>query len=178
MTERQSSVAKLRGMGYTPADISEQLDMQLATVNSTLKAIYSRKVDENRIIMAREVELNMFDELTAAYLPPALELNKDAASVILQIHDRRSKLMGLEPQKKTVQLGPQVALNFNFSGTAPAYPLDSGPVVEGEAVRTAASPTNTVSGAGRDLPNSSVGDGGAGFISSEPAPPVIEVEAE
>ena len=142
LTQKQSNVAKLRGMGYTPQDIAEHLDMSIEAVNATLKAIYSRKIDENRIVMAREVELDTFDKLTEAYIEPAIGLNKDAAMVILAIHDRRSKLMGLEPQKKQQQLGPQVTLNLSFGGMPSVGLGEAGaptsnpasPIIEGELV--------------------------------------------
>ena len=119
LTSRQSNVAKLRGMGLSVSEIADSLELEPSLVDSTLKTIYSRKVDENRIVMAREVELDRCEQLYEAYEESALKLNKDAAQMCLAIHDRKSKLLGLEaPKAQQAPSGPQVTLNFNFGGEA------------------------------------------------------------
>ena len=121
-------------MGLSVAEIAESLQLEAPSVKATLKGIYSRKVDENRIQMAREVELDRFEQLYEAYEPAALNLNKDAAQMCLAIHDRKSKLLGLEaPKAQQAPSGPTVTFNLNFGGANSHLPdpSDRAVVIEG-----------------------------------------------
>ena len=131
LTRTQSNVAKLRGCGLSYSEIAENQEITVERVRGIVKQISSRAIDENRLHMMRQVELNKLDEIEDAYMEPALQLNKDAAGVVFQAMDRRAKLLGLDVKtKKAIELGPQVVFNLNFKGREQGHVTIEGDVID------------------------------------------------
>ena len=95
----------LHRLGCTIEEIAEHIDVLPATVNKNLTKYFTRALDHQRTMVALNTEIDRFDQLHEAFMPSALEKNHDSAKIVLAVHDRRAKVMGLNaPDKLNVKV--------------------------------------------------------------------------
>ena len=90
----------LHRLGCTVEEIAEHCDVLPATVNKNLGKYFSRALDHQRVMVALNTEIDRMDQLHDVFMPEALKANCDSAKVVLAIHDRRAKVMGLNAPDK------------------------------------------------------------------------------
>lgn len=99
-------VLSLRYMGYEVEEISQILGVSAGSVQSHLNAAIRNSSDSERISFVREAEISKLEELEEAFMPAALGKvvtdegpvppQASAAKVVLDVMDRRSKLLGVD----------------------------------------------------------------------------------
>lgn len=140
----------MRYMGYEVEDISSILGVPVGTVRNHLNAAVAASADKERINIVREAEITKLEELEEAFSPAALGQAFDpdgnpvppqasAAKVVLDVMDRRAKLMGIDkalPQASVtnmtliqilsqIPVQPPVGHNSEAVNTQPTSPLFS-----------------------------------------------------
>ena len=94
----------LHRLGCTVEEIADHLDVLPATINKNLAKYFSRALDHQRTMVALNTEIDRMDQLHRAFWDDALNKNVDSAKMVLSIHDRRAKVMGLNaPDKLQVE---------------------------------------------------------------------------
>lgn len=114
---QRRKVLSLRYMGYENEEIASILGISEGSVQYHIKAAVTSSSDRERINFVREAEITKLEQLEEAFMPAALgELSDEngpipaqasAAKVILDVMDRRSKLLGVDkaqPQISTTNL--------------------------------------------------------------------------
>jgi hypothetical protein len=89
-------ILQLRYLGYEVPEIAELLSSSIGTVQYQLNAAISASSNSERLTVVREAEICKLEELEAAFMPHALAANDRSAKVVLDIMDRRSKLLGVD----------------------------------------------------------------------------------
>lgn len=110
-------VLSLRYMGYESAEIAQILNVSEGSVQHHLNAAVRNSSDAERVNFVREAEISKLEEIEEAFIPAALgQISNDegpippspaAAKVVLDVMDRRSKLLGIDkaqPQISTTNL--------------------------------------------------------------------------
>ncbi len=87
-------------LGCTIEEIAEHCEVLPETVNKNLQKYFTRALDHQRTMVALNTEIDRFDQLHDVFMPEALTKNVDAAKIVLAVHDRRAKVMGLNAPDK------------------------------------------------------------------------------
>ncbi len=100
--ERAALALSLRKAGGTWAAIGEHLGY--SDESGPRKAVQRLldRVDSESAAEYREMELARLDDLWRAWYPAALRRDEKAAHVVLRIHEKRVKLLGLAMPEKVV----------------------------------------------------------------------------
>jgi hypothetical protein len=104
----RKKVLQLRFLGYSVPEISEILGSSESSVQYHLNAAISSSSSSERLTLVREAEIIKLEELENAFYPHALSANDKAAKVVLDVMDRRSKLLGID--KAVPQTGGNLTL--------------------------------------------------------------------
>lgn len=99
-------VLSLRYMGYESHEIADALGISEGTVQHHINAAVTASADKERVNIVREAEMTKLEQLEEAFTPLALgEASTEdgpippqasAAKVVLDVMDRRAKLMGID----------------------------------------------------------------------------------
>lgn len=106
MIERQYQVLKLRKEGLTIHAIAEQLKINDSAVREALKLVLERISTAlvETVEESRQLQVERLDALLLRYMPLAESGNLSAASMVLMIEARRSKLLALDtPETKRIE---------------------------------------------------------------------------
>ena len=98
--ERRTKVVALRRAGAGGRAIAEQLGISTGLAYSDYRAAVERLMPVEDLEAARQMELDRLDRIHMAHWPAAIDPNHpdtyDAIRAVLNVSDRRSKLMGLD----------------------------------------------------------------------------------
>ena len=87
-------------LGCLPEEIAEHIDVLPATVRKDLAKYLTRALDHQRMLAALNTEIDRMETLHKTYWPDAIDKNTEAAKMVLLIHDKTAKLMGLNAPEK------------------------------------------------------------------------------
>lgn len=100
MNHLESQILSLKIKGLSIEDIADSLEIKPKRVRNVLNRKLEQRADESRIETLRQVENARLDAMQEKWWDLALALDKEAADVVLKIHDRRVKLNGVaEPER-------------------------------------------------------------------------------
>lgn len=97
----------MRRDGHTIHEIAVELGVSDPTVSEHLKRVLDRTVSEiaESADQNRQLQIDRLDKLLKKYMPMAQDGNMGAASLVLTIEARRSKLLALDvPETKRVDV--------------------------------------------------------------------------
>ena len=139
-------VLSMRYMGYESEEISQVLGLSVKTVQSHINAAVSASANTERVTLVREAEMSKLEQIEEAFIPAAIGEATDieglpippqasAAKVVLDVMDRRAKLMGIDKVQPQTSIGnltliqilsqlpspgqPPLGQNSNGSGSTP-----------------------------------------------------------
>lgn len=104
IAQRRQIVANLRLSHLTQAEIAERLGVSVGTISSDMAAIRDEWADRRRSSYDEWVaeEIAKLDRLERTFMPQAIQGVREAADKVLQIMDRRARMLGLDkPQLHT-----------------------------------------------------------------------------
>ena len=104
---QRRKVLSLRYMGYEVEEIAQILSISSGTVQAHINAAIAASADKERVNLVREAEMSKLEQLEDAFFPYAAGEAHDpeggtiapqasAAKVVLDVMDRRAKLMGID----------------------------------------------------------------------------------
>jgi predicted transcriptional regulator len=97
-TEREIEILNLRMRGYSYTEIGKMLGIAPQTAHKATKSALAKRM-EYRDLLAdelREQQLMLLDAMLTRYAQQALDGDQQSAKRVLEIIERRSKLLGLE----------------------------------------------------------------------------------
>ena len=100
--ERELEALKYRKLGMSYQQIADRMDMSLAGAYKAVKRAIARITKEADDVAeeVRAIELQRLDELTLTYQPRAMKGDEKAAKLVIQVMDRRAKLLGIDAPSK------------------------------------------------------------------------------
>ena len=106
--ERRARVVKLRRGGRTFTEIGQEMGITKQAAHNAYKAALRHLCDEmvEDAKQLRAMECNRLDRLLRAWWSRALDGNERAAEIVLRIHDRRAKLLGIDAPVKVAPTDP------------------------------------------------------------------------
>lgn len=98
--ERRARVIALKRAGASFRAIAEQLGISVSTAYSDYRTAVERLIPVEDLEAARQLELDRLDRIHMAHWPAAIDPNHpetyDAVRAVLNVSDRRAKLMGMD----------------------------------------------------------------------------------
>jgi hypothetical protein len=106
----------MRYMGYEVEEISQVLGLSVGAIQSHVNAAVAASADKERVTIVREAEMSKLEQLEEAFIPAAVGEATDheglpippqasAAKVVLDVMDRRAKLMGIDKAQPQTSIG-------------------------------------------------------------------------
>jgi predicted DNA-binding protein YlxM (UPF0122 family) len=120
ITEREIELLNLRMLGYTYAEIAKMYNITPPTVHAMIKRAMSKRT-EYRDMLAdelREQQLMLLDAMLTRYARQALDGDQQSAKRVLEIIERRSKLLGLEQVHVQLPNDIEVVIKYAAADTA------------------------------------------------------------
>jgi hypothetical protein len=114
--KRKAEALSLRASGYTFAEIAKHMHTVPSIVHGYVVEALKEIPQENAVEVLR-LELQRLDGLLAAHSDAAFNGDLPSGDMLLKIHDRRAKLLGLLPDRS------QVGMAVNVSGGGDDTPM-------------------------------------------------------
>jgi transcriptional regulator len=97
-TEREIKALELRTLGYTYNQIGKMLGVTAVRAHAMIKRAMSKRTEYRDMLVdeLREQQLMLLDAMLTRYAQQALDGDQQSAKRVLEIIERRSKLLGLE----------------------------------------------------------------------------------
>lgn len=128
-----SRVLSLASFGYSYEDIADMTGASVSLITRVIAKAIASSLDEHRVSIIREAELNKLQAIDEVFLPQALEGDFRSVAVVFKASERRASLVGLD------KAPPAVNVQFNLvallAGMRASLPRDE-PVriLEGEVL--------------------------------------------
>lgn len=126
--ERRTKCLAMRLAGASWDQIAKTLEYanKSAACKDFLRAMEATQAElaENATLL-RQIELARLDRVQAAFWPAALRADHRAGRVVLDVHDRRVKLLGLDAAQRTVDNAVDAWIDALSSGSAGLDPGDA-----------------------------------------------------
>lgn len=138
----------MRYMGYEVEEIALILGIPEGSVRHHINAAVAASADKERVNIVREAEMTKLEQIEEAFTPHALGgvVNEEgevsapqasAAKVVLDVMDRRAKLMGIDKAQPAIQAGNLTLIQILSQLPPPESvpPMADPNLVEGQATR-------------------------------------------